>query len=49
MSAEKLFNLLGAIVSLATVAVVLSSPQTARVISASGSAFSNAVRTAMGR
>lgn len=49
MTAENLFNLLGSIVALATVAVVLSSPQTARVISASGSAFTNAVKAASGR
>ena len=49
MTFEKLFNLAGQIITLATIAVVLSSPNTARVITASASGFSGAVKTAMGR
>jgi len=49
MNLERLFNLAGAIVSLATVAVVLQSPQTANVIKASASGFASSIKAAMGR
>lgn len=49
MNLEKIFNLAGAIVSLAVVAVVLQSPQTARVIQASTSGFASSIRAARGK
>jgi hypothetical protein len=49
MTAEKIFQVLGAIVALATVTVVLASPNTARVIQSSGAAFTGSLKAAMGR
>lgn len=49
MTLERIFNVLGALVALGTVTVVLTSPQTARVIQASGQAFTGSLRAAMGR
>lgn len=49
MTMERLFNIAGAIVTLATVTVVLTSPQTGNVIRAAGSAFTGSLRAAMGR
>lgn len=49
MIPERILNLAGAIVSLATVAVVLQSQQTARVIQASTQGFAASIRAAMGR
>jgi hypothetical protein len=49
MTVEKIFQVLGALVSLATVTVVLTSPQTASVIRAAGSAFTSSITAAMGR
>lgn len=46
---ERIFNLAGSIVVLATVTVVLTSPQTARVIGASVNGFTASIRAAMGR
>lgn len=49
MNLERLFNLAGAFIGLATVAVVLQSPQTANVIKASASGFASSLRAAMGK
>lgn len=49
MNFEKLFNTAGLLIGLATVTVVLASPQTARIIQSSGSAFTASLRAAMGR
>jgi hypothetical protein len=49
MSLERIFNILGSLVALGTVTVVLSSQQTAKVIEASGTAFTQSLRAAMGR
>lgn len=43
---EKAFNVLGAIVTLATVAVVVSSPRLAGIIRAFGDAFSGSINAA---
>ena len=43
MNAEKLFNLAGAIVSLAVVATVLQSKQTAAVIKAATTGFAQSI------
>lgn len=48
-TADSLANIALAIVSLATVTVLVTSPQTAGIIRESGRAFSSSVRTAMGR
>lgn len=49
MNADKALSIFGAIVTLAMVTVVVSHPESARIISATGRAFSNAVRAGMGR
>lgn len=49
MSFEKIFNIAGSLVALATVTVVLTSKQTADVISSSGTAFATTLKAAMGR
>lgn len=49
MNAEKLFNLLGAIVTVALVTTVVSRPNSATVIRSVGDAFSGSIRAAMGR
>jgi hypothetical protein len=43
---EKFFNLLGAIVTLGTVAVIASSPQMAGIIRAFGDAFAGSIDAA---
>jgi hypothetical protein len=43
---EKAFNILGSIVTVALVAVVVSSPNMSRIIQAFGSAFSGAINAA---
>lgn len=48
MTFDRIANILGAIVTVALVAVVVGSPQTANVIRSFGSAFSNAVNAAQG-
>ncbi len=45
---DRIFNLLGSIVVLGTVTVVVMSPNSARIVSATGGAFTNALRAAMG-
>lgn len=49
MNLDRLFNVAGAIVTVAMVTVFLTSPQTANVIRAVGGSFSEAIRSAMGR
>lgn len=49
MTLEKISNLAGALIGLATVTVILTSPQTARVIQASFTGFTASLRAAMGR
>jgi hypothetical protein len=49
MNLERIINLFGTLVGLATVAVVVQSPNTARIIQASTSGFTSSVRAAMGR
>lgn len=49
MNADKAFSVLGAIVTLGMVTVIVSHPQSAKIITATGRAFSNAVRAGMGR
>lgn len=48
MSLEKLFNVAGAIVTVALVSVIVGSKNTSGVIRAVGSAFSGALRAAKG-
>jgi hypothetical protein len=49
MNTDKIFNILGAIVTVAMVSVIVSSPNTGKIIREFGSSFSGAVRSAMGR
>lgn len=49
MNADKAFSVAGAIVTLAMVTVIVSHPQSARIITATGKAFSGAVRAGMGK
>lgn len=46
MVADKVFNVMGAIVTVALVAVVVSSPQLAGIIRALGSAFASSINAA---
>lgn len=46
MNLDRVFNVLGAIVSVAMVAVIVSSPRTGDVIRSFGSAFSGAISAA---
>lgn len=49
MSGDRLFNVLGAIVTVALVTTIVSRPQSARVIRAMGDAFANSIGAALGR
>lgn len=49
MNADRLFNLLGSIVVVALVTVVVTNRNSARIIAATGGAFSNSLRAAQGR
>jgi hypothetical protein len=49
MTAEKIFQTAGLLIGLATVTVVLTSPQTGNVIRQTGTSFTSALRAAMGR
>lgn len=49
MNGDKLFNVLGAIVTVALVTTIVSRPQSARVIRAMGDAFAGSIRAALGR
>lgn len=46
MNLDGVFNIAGAIVTLAIVTVIVTSPQTARVIQATGGAFAGSIRAA---
>lgn len=46
---DRLFNVAGAIVTVALVTTIVSHPQSARVITAMGSAFAGSIRAAQGR
>jgi len=49
VNADKLFNIAGAIVTVALVTTIVSRPQSAAVIRAFGEAFSGSLKAAMGR
>lgn len=49
MSMERVFNVAAAIVGVAMAATLVASPNTARIVSAVGGAFSGSLRAAMGR
>lgn len=49
MSGDRLFNVMGAIVTVALVTTIVSRPQSARVIRAMGDAFAGSIRAALGR
>lgn len=49
MSADSIFNVMGAIVTVALVTAIVSRPNSARVIRAFGNAFSNSITAALGR
>lgn len=49
MNFDKLFNIVGAIVTVALVTTVVSHSQSASVINAIGSSFSGSLRAAMGK
>jgi len=46
---DKLFNVLGSIVTVALVTTIVSQPNSAKVISASGDAFKGAIQAALGK
>lgn len=46
---DKLFNVMGAIVTVALVTTIVSRPTSAQVIRAMGDAFSGSIRAALGR
>jgi uncharacterized protein YejL (UPF0352 family) len=46
---DKAFNVLGSIVTVALVTTIVSRPNSARVITSFGDAFSNSIRAALGR
>jgi hypothetical protein len=46
---DRVFNILGSIVTVAMVTVIVSSPNTSKIIREFGSSFSGAVRSAMGK
>lgn len=46
---DRIANVAGAIVTVAMVTTVVSSPQTAGIITAAGKAFSRSLRAAMGQ
>lgn len=49
MNADKALGIVASIVTLAMVTVVVSHPQSAKIITASGRAFAGSLRAAMGR
>lgn len=46
---DKVFNVLGSIVTVALVTTIVSRPNSAAVIRESGRAFANSIRAALGR
>jgi hypothetical protein len=49
MTGDKLFNVLGAIVTVALVTTIVSRPESATVIRSMGNAFAGSIRAALGR
>lgn len=49
MNLDRLFNVAGAIVTVALVTTIVSSRNTSQIISSIGEAFSGSIRAAMGR
>lgn len=49
MNGDKIFNVLGAIVTVALVTTIVSRPTSAQVIKAMGDAFSGSIRAALGK
>jgi hypothetical protein len=49
MNADKLFNVMGAIVTVALVTTIVSHPRSSAVIKAMGDAFSGSIRAALGK
>lgn len=49
MTGDRVFNVLGAIVTVALVTTVVSRPQSARVIKAMGDAFAGSISAALGK
>ena len=48
MNLDRIFNVAGSIIVLAIVATIVASPNSAKVVSSVGGAFSNAIRSAKG-
>lgn len=46
---DKVFNVMGALVTVALVTTIVSRPNSAKVISAMGSAFAGSIKAATGR
>lgn len=49
MTGDRVFNVMGAIVTVALVTTVVSRPQSARVIKAMGDAFAGSISAALGK
>lgn len=49
MNADKVFNVLGAIVTVALVTTIVSNKNSASVINSLGSAFSGSIKAALGK
>jgi hypothetical protein len=49
MGGDRLFNVMGSIVTVALVTTIVSRPNSARVIRAMGDSFAGSIRAAMGR
>ena len=49
MTAERIVNIFGAIVTVALASVIVSSGNTSKIIAATGNAFATAVKSATGR
>jgi len=47
MNADRIFNILASLLTIAMVTVILGSPNTATIIRQAGRTFTNALRTAM--
>jgi len=46
---DRVMNIVGSIVMVGLVTVVVTSPNTAKIVSSAGNAFTNSLATAMGR
>jgi len=49
MNFDRALNIIGAIVTVALVTTIVAHPQSAKIVSSAGSAFSNSLRAAMGK